>query len=402
MSDDPQNLMAELLDLRQQLHRQPELAGGEINTAQIIEEFLTDCQPQELLKGLGCFTTDSQNIENYISNGHGLAAVFTAPDNQPGPVVMLRAELDALALHESKNIPWASENPGCAHKCGHDGHMAILAGLARRLQAKPLTCGSVILLFQPAEETGSGALALLNDPRFTALKPDWIFALHNLPGHPAWSILTRDGAFAAGSAGITIKLNGATSHAAYPEQGVSPDRAMAEIVMALINLGNDADDSLALVTVVHARLGESSFGISPGEAEILATIRSDSDKVLQDLKQQALQLAQATSENYNLKCQVEFCEEFPVTNNNQQAVEIIRQAARSLDLDVDSPDESPFRWSEDFGFLTTWTKGAMFALGAGLEHPVLHGPDFDFNDELLWPGLNIMEAICRQLGLLET
>ena len=353
----------------------------------MMKEFLSGCEPRELIGGLG---------------GHGLAAVFAAPDNQPGPVIMLRAELDALPLDESPNCPWPSENPGCAHKCGHDGHMAILAGVARRLQTTPPASGSVILLFQPAEETGAGAAELLDDARFRALKPDWIFALHNLPGHPAWSILTRPGTFAAGSVGVKIHLRGSTSHAAYPEQGNSPDMAMAELVMGLVNLGDDADEALALITVVHARLGEgqngeANFGISPGEADIMATIRSDRDEVLQNLKTKAAQLAQESALKNGLKCEVEFCEEFPVTVNDAAAVDIIRQAAQELDLDVESPEESPFRWSEDFGFLTAWTRGAMFGLGAGTLHPVLHGPGFDFDDDLLLPGVAVLERICRNI-----
>jgi len=373
----------ELIDLRHSLHRHPELSGQESETAAILKQFLLQCGASRILDGLG---------------GHGLAAIFIDPENRPGPTIMLRAELDALPLDESTDNPWPSENNGCAHKCGHDGHMAILAGVARRLQAHPPTCGSVILLFQPAEETGAGALALLNDPKFTALKPDWIFALHNLPGHPTWSILTRAGAFAAGSVGVRIKLQGSTSHAAYPEQGQSPDLAMAELVMGLVNLGNDSEDHLALVTVVHARLGEANFGISPGDAEVLATIRSDKNEVLQDLKSKAAQLAEIISDKNCLNYDVEYCEEFPVTINHPDAVSIINQVAEELDLDLDSPEESPFRWSEDFGFLTQWTKGAMLGLGAGIEHPVLHGQDFDFNDDLLLPGVKIMEGICRLLA----
>ena len=377
---DAERFLNELVDLRHSLHRRPELSGQEVETASTLKRFLMQCHPSQIVEALG---------------GHGLAAVFSGPENQPGPVVMLRAELDALPLDESPENPWPSENNGCAHKCGHDGHMAILAGVARRLQARPPVSGSVILLFQPAEETGAGALALLDDPNFTALKPDWIFALHNLPGHPAWSILTRPGAFAAGSVGVRIKLRGSTSHAAYPEQGQSPDIAMAELVMGLINLGDDSADNLALVTVVHARLGEANFGISPGDAEVLATIRSDKNEVLQQLKRQAEQLVGIISEKYCLNYDVVYCEEFPVTINHPDAVSVIQQVANDLDLDLESPEESPFRWSEDFGFLTQWTKGAMFGLGAGMEHPVLHGQDFDFNDELLLPGIKIMESICR-------
>lgn len=379
--DETDKLLDELKELRHRLHREPELSGQEVQTASVIREFLTQCHPDEIHDGLG---------------GHGLAAVFRAPSLKPGPVVMLRAELDALPLDENLEMPWASKTKGCAHKCGHDGHMAILAGVARRLQRRPLESGSAVLLFQPAEETGTGAAALLADDRFQALRPDWIFALHNLPGHEAWQILTREGAFAAGSAGVRIKLTGATSHAAYPEQGKSPDLAMTELVTGLINLNDSDDDGLALVTVVHARLGEQSFGISPGEAEILATIRADKNEVLQKLKAEAGDLGRLVCQRHDLICAVEFCEEFPVTMNDSDAVHLLRQVAGELDLDIELPDEGPFRWSEDFGLLIQWAgRGAMFGLGAGVKHPVLHGPDYDFNDELILPGFTVMERLCR-------
>jgi amidohydrolase len=380
---DTENLLAELIELRHRLHMRPDLSGQETGTATIVQEFLANCEPDEIHDRLG---------------GNGLAAVFHSPDPKSGPVVMLRAELDALPLHEISDQPWSSQVNGCAHKCGHDGHMAILAGVAKRLQLQRPTSGSVILLFQPAEETGTGAAALLADARFLALKPHWIFALHNLPGHPAWSILTREGAFAAGSVGVKIKLTGTTSHAAYPEQGNSPDLALAELVLDLVNSTDNNAHGLALVTVVHARLGEQTFGISPGDAEILATIRADRDEVLQQLKNDAAELGITVAQRHDLNCEIEFCEEFPVTMNDPEAVKIIRQVAAELDLEVESPDESPFRWSEDFGILTRWAYGgAMFGLGAGIEHPVLHGPDYDFNDDLILPGVTIMERLCRKI-----
>ncbi len=380
--DEPERQLQKLIELRHLLHRKAELSGQERGTAETMAKFLSACGPAEILTGLG---------------GHGLAAVFKSPQG-PGPTVMLRAELDALPLNDISSLNWSSQNDGCAHKCGHDGHMAILAGVAQRLQTQPPSSGSVILLFQPAEETGRGATDLLADPRFQALRPDWIFALHNLPGHRAWSILTRPGAFAAGSAGVRIKLTGSTSHAAYPEQGNSPDLAMAELVTGLVNLADSNTDALALVTVVHARLGEQAFGVSPGEAEVLATIRSDRDDVLELLKTAATDLAGTVANNHGLSFGIEFCEEFPVTMNDPQSVVIIRRVADELDLEMEPPEESPFRWSEDFGHLARWAKhGAMFGLGAGRNHPVLHGPDFDFDDDLILPGVAVLERICRAI-----
>lgn len=387
---DLDRLVAELTTMRHRLHAAPEISGKEEDTARMVAEFLATCGPEEILTNLG---------------GHGVAALFGPGD---GPRVMLRCELDALPLPEAPGSPWPSENAGAAHKCGHDGHMAILLGVARRLQATGPLPGQAILLFQPAEETGTGAAALLEDPRFRGLDPNWVFALHNLPGHPAWSVLTRPGAFAAGSCGVRIVLDGATSHAAYPEQGQSPDRAMAEGVNGLIAM-NQTDErnpidkrnpiegkGLALVTVTHARLGEPAFGITPGQAEILATLRSDSQETLAALKAQARALAEEISRKYGLAHQLTYEDEFPVTMNDPVATALIEEAAVELDLAFRSPAESPFRWSEDFGFLSRWRPGAMFGLGAGTDHPVLHGPDYDFNDDLILPGMMMMEKILRR------
>ncbi len=209
---------SDLAGLRRRLHVLAERSGSEAATAAFVADRLAPARPTALLTGLG---------------GHGVAAVFAAPGGAAGPTVVLRAELDALPIAESIELPHASRTPGCAHKCGHDGHMAVLLGVARDLAARPPARGRVVLLFQPAEETGEGAARVAADPRFRALAPDWLFALHNLPGYPEGRVLVRSGAFCAGSAGLTVTLAGATSHAAYPEQGRSPDKAMAELVLGL-------------------------------------------------------------------------------------------------------------------------------------------------------------------------
>ncbi|MGD9547127.1 MAG: amidohydrolase [Candidatus Krumholzibacteriia bacterium] len=372
----------DLADLRRRLHALAEVSGREETTAAFVAEALASLHPGELLTGLG---------------GHGIAAVFSGPG--PGPTVMLRAELDALPIPETLDLDHASFSPGVAHKCGHDGHMTILLGAAQRLAARPPACGRCVLVFQPAEETGEGAAALLADPRFGALHPDWIFALHNLPGYPEGSLLLRDGPFAAGSAGVAIGLTGRTSHAAYPEQGRSPDRAVARLILDLINLPDRWRGSgrLALVTIVHTRIGERAFGITPGEAEVLATVRSDDDGVLAALKEGAREVAAAAAADHGLSCSVEFSEEFPVTTNDPRAVGIVAAAAAALHLEVIEPEESPFRWSEDFGHLAALGRGAMIGLGAGTGHPVLHAPDFDFNDALLPVGVGLLDTVTREL-----
>ncbi len=370
-----------LIDLRRQLHQLAELSGHEVQTSRVIQQFLADCHPQDIWRGIG---------------GQGVAAVFDS--GKAGPSILFRAELDAIAICEETNLPWRSLSTQAAHKCGHDGHMSILVGIAQHLKAHPPKRGQVVLLFQPAEETGQGAELVASDPRIRDLKPDRIFALHNLPGYPAGEILIRGGAFCAGSCGLTVRLNGQTSHAAYPEQGLPCDLALAELVTGLSTLPIplEKNGKLALVTVGHARLGQPSFGITPCDAEILATLRSDQDETQALLKSNAVTLAQEVAQRHSLKMEYSWSEEFPVTYNDPVAAREIEGAARNLGLNFSRPDESPFRWSEDFGHLLQLGSGAMFGLGSGMDHPPLHAQDYDFNEDLLEIGVAMFASLLPQ------
>ena len=168
--------VVELTEWRRTLHRMPELSGKEANTAREVAAFLSTTKPDRIVTELG---------------GYGVAAIYEG--SEPGPSVMLRAELDALPIEELSPIPHRSAIAGTAHLCGHDGHMATLAAVARGLGRQPPRKGRAILLFQPAEEDGSGAAAVLADPRFADITPDFAFALHNMPGIPFGRALLAEG-----------------------------------------------------------------------------------------------------------------------------------------------------------------------------------------------------------------
>ncbi len=184
----------ELLNLRRSIHSEPELAGSEAGTASKIEKFISAYTPDETIKNLG---------------GNGMAFVFKGESE--GPSVLFRAELDALPINEINNFEYKSRFKDKGHKCGHDGHMTVLVGFAQRIASSRKYKGKVILLFQPAEETGEGAERVLNDENFSKLKPDYVFAFHNLPGFKLGSVIIRDGSFASASKGMIIKLTGKTS-----------------------------------------------------------------------------------------------------------------------------------------------------------------------------------------------
>ncbi|MAY62691.1 MAG: peptidase M20 [Rhizobiales bacterium] len=371
----------DLVTLRRELHRKPELSGQEAKTALRIVAELERHSPDAILTGLG---------------GHGVAAVYDS--GAEGPTVLFRCELDGLPITEISTFGWRSEIDGKGHLCGHDGHMTILCGLAGELAAKRPAKGRVVLLFQPAEETGAGAAGVIADAQFAGIKPDYAFALHNLPGLPLGAVGVRTGPFTFASEGLAIRLSGRTSHAAQPEAGVSPAAVMGRLMEALPKLPETLDDNVghSLVTLSHARLGEAAFGISPGEADIWVTIRAIDDALQAELMDEAETLARNLAEAGGLGVGFEKFENFAAGHNDPEAVEFIEAAATALGAPrVEIGD--PFRWSEDFGRFGGVGKTALFVLGSGEDHPRLHNPDFDFPDELIAPGMALFGHIARKL-----
>jgi len=374
--------MSPFIELRHWLHQNPELSGSETGTAEKIRCVVSSYEPSMILP-LG---------------KTGLAVVYDS--GHAGKTTMIRAELDALPISESNTVPYVSSVQGVAHLCGHDGHMSILVGLAQRLHRQVPQKGKVVLLFQPAEETGQGAFEVINSADFKQVVPDYIFALHNVPGYKKHEILVRDHAFSAASEGMIIKLYGRTSHAAEPENGISPARAMADLIYAfdqLVKQGLDGISEKVLATVIHAELGEIAFGTSPGYAEIRVTLRTQTNAALDVLKKHAKKCVADVANANNLDFEISFAETFPATENNSFCNALIRQAAEQCGYQTSELPE-PFKWSEDFGFFTQQYTGALLGLGSGLKQPPLHHPGFDFPDELIETGVNLFEKIIRNIN----
>ena len=374
------SFIAELTALRRDLHRVPELSSEETETAKRMAGWLADCEADEVITGLG---------------GTGVAGVFDS--GVPGPAILFRCELDALPIHETGIPNWRSKIAGKGHMCGHDGHMTILCGLARRLQAVRPKRGRVSLLFQPAEETGAGARGVIDDVRFKSIKPDFAFGLHNLPGMKLGDAAIREGSFCFASEGMTIHLSGWTSHAAHPEDGRSPAGAMLTLAEKLPALPRDLgmEPGEAIVTLSHARLGEPAFGISPGEAWILATLRARTDEMQARLMQAARDLANKAADAAGLQLEISTAERFAACSNDAEPTAIVRKACEEAGIACAEAD-GPFRWSEDFGLFGRAAPSAFFVLGAGEDHSQLHNPDYDFPDEIIPRALAIFETIARE------
>ncbi|MCC5972302.1 MAG: amidohydrolase [Pararhodobacter sp.] len=376
----PAHDLESLMALRHALHRHPEISGAEHATAKQIVAAL-DSMGAEIVTGLG---------------GAGVAAVFGS--GRPGPSVMFRAELDALPILETGTPPWRSTVDGRGHLCGHDGHMAILTGLARVLARRAPARGRVVLLYQPAEETGAGARAVIADPRFAALACDWAFALHNMPGVAQGAAVLAPGPVNCASLGLVMTLHGKTSHASVPEAGVSPAPAVARLIPALAALGpgGPVGPEYRLATVTHVRLGERALGIAPGWAELLVTLRASDDSALEAMRGAAQDMARAEADKAGLRLELHVEDHFAACHNHPEATEILARALDGCGIAHERGD-LPMRASEDFGLFGTVSKAGMVFLGAGEAHPMLHNPDYDFPDSLIAPGVALFSDIAEQI-----
>jgi len=373
--------LSNLINLRRELHKNPELSDQEKQTALLIKKYISQFKPSKVVENLG---------------GQGIAFIFNG--KQSGPTVMFRCELDALPINEVNHFDYRSSKYGVSHKCGHDGHMAIMSGLAEVLRNNPPKIGRVILLFQPSEENGQGAKRVLQDPKFEQIKPDYIFALHNIPGFPKNSTLVKDDVFSSASIGLIIRLKGKTSHASEPEKGQNPVFAIANILKKIEKyaLPGISPERIKIITPIYCKLGEQAFGTNPGDAEMMFTIRATHTKDFEDLKKYVIDTVQNSIQKVarfnELFMEYEWVEEFPNTQNDMTCNNIILKAANQSDLSTEKL-LFPFRWSEDFGHFLEKHPGALFGLGAGTNQPALHNPDYDFPDELIKSGVHMFYNI---------
>ncbi|WP_373356580.1 amidohydrolase [Pseudoroseicyclus sp. CXY001] len=369
--------LRELTAFRHELHRHPELSGEEAATAERVCQMLAPTAPDEVLTGMG---------------GHGVAAIFDS--GAPGPTILFRAELDALPIEELGEVTHRSTVTGKAHLCGHDGHSTILVGLARVLSRARPTAGRVVLMFQPAEETGAGARAVVADPRYAEIRPDWAFSLHNAPDVPFGACKLIAGPANCASRGMWMRLTGSTAHASKPTDGVSPMPAISELMPALHALGTGGElaPGFRMVTITHASMGAASYGVAPGEARILATLRTVRDEDMAALMDEAETLLARAAARHGLVAAHGYDDVFHASVNDPEATEVLAEAIARVG--IARTDRSALSVaSEDFGeFALAGAKGAMVFLGSGPDWPAVHTPRYDFRDELIDQGVRLFSA----------
>ena len=370
-----------LILLRKELHQHPEVSGEEIKTAKRVLSFLENYPPDEVITEIG---------------KTGVAAIYKG--KKTGKTILFRCELDALPIEEINIFEHRSLSKGVSHKCGHDGHIAILCGLAIELHQKRPVSGNVILLFQPAEEDGTGAQKVFLDPKFAVLQPDYVFALHNLPGYEMHQIVVKNNTFTCAVNSIIIKLKGKTSHAGEPEKGINPALAIATIITEFnaIIQADIAQEDFCLITPIYTKMGKKAYGVSAGAGEVHFTVRSDSNSQMRKIEGTLENVAQTIANKYNLSCKIKWTQGFQANENNKMAVDAIKKAAKINNFALLEKDK-PFTWGEDFGLFTQQYPGAMFGLGSGINTPALHNPDYDFPDEIIATGVAIFYQISKEI-----
>lgn len=373
--------MSDLLtSFRHELHAHPELAHSEHGTAERVVSFMQQFNPTEIVTEIG-----------------GTGVVVTFDSGVEGPRMLFRCELDALPIVEIGVDSYTSVDVGVSHKCGHDGHMAMISGLGKALSERPIERGVVHLLFQPAEETGTGAAAVLDDPAFDRFRPDFAVAIHNMPGFPLHAVVIKSGSITAAVRSFVVRFTGRVAHASEPEKGENPSFAVADLLRdadALV-VADQLDPNFRLVTPVHVSVGSVAYGVAAGEGEVHFTIRASSNDGLAELQSEIGEIAERVASRDGLAVTIDVVEDFFANINDPGVTERVRRAAESCGHEIVVPDVG-MRAGEDFGLFTERFPCCLVLLGAGEEHLPIHNAGYDFPDELIPTGVELFEEIVRQ------
>ncbi|SFH62123.1 hippurate hydrolase [Collimonas sp. OK307] len=357
----------ELIEIRRHIHRHPELSYEEFNTSDLVAAKLQDW---------GYAVT--RNI-----GGTGLVGTLNVGDSKRS--IGVRADMDALPIHEKTGLPYASCHDGKMHACGHDGHTTMLLGAARHLARSRNFNGTVNLIFQPAEEAGSnsGAEKMLRDGLFERFPCDAIFGMHNHPGFPTGTFMFRSGPFMAACDTVKVCITGRGGHAARPHLSIDPVVVASSLVMALqtIVARNIDPAEMAVVTVGALHAGHAA-NVIPEQATLEMSVRSFTPEVRSLLEQRIRALIEAHAEGYGAQAEIEYIHGYPVLVNSDSETAFAMQVAEEL---VGSENViSPFpaiAGSEDFAYFLQQRPGCFVRLGNGVGKPMLHNAGYDFNDE---------------------
>ncbi len=376
------DMHAEITAWRRDFHMHPELLYDTHRTAGIVAEKLRAFGCDEVVTGIG---------------RTGVVGLIQGRTTASGRTVGLRADMDALPILEATGADHASTVPGKMHACGHDGHTAMLLGAAQYLAETRNFDGTVAVIFQPAEEGGAGALAMVQDGLIDRFGISEIYGMHNSPLLPEGQFAIRPGPFYAAVNSFEITVTGKGGHAARPHACVDTTLAAAALVMNLqqIVARNTDPQQAAVVSVTSFRTETEAFNIIPETVTLRGTVRSFDEGVRQDIEARIRSVAALSAETYGASATVAWPEEpYPVMSNHPAETELAARAARTVAGDC-IIDASRTTGGEDFAYMLEACPGAYIQIGSG-PGPGLHHPGYDFNDAVIPTGASFWVELAEQ------
>ncbi|OKO78025.1 M20 aminoacylase family protein [Bradyrhizobium sp. AS23.2] len=372
----------ELVAFRRDLHSNPELLYDLPRTSAQVAIALRNAGCDEVVEGIG---------------RTGVVAVIRGKSNISGRAIGLRSDMDALPIHETTGKPWASQTPGKMHACGHDGHTTMLLGAAMGLAQNRNFDGTAILIFQPAEEGGAGARAMIEDGLFRRWPVNEVYGMHNKPNLPIGEFTIAPGPIMGSVDMIEIEIEGVGGHAALPHQTVDPAPVIAAVIQAIQTITartiNPMDSAVISITTIH---GGDAFNVIPQTVRMTGTVRTLKDSVRDHVEARLNQAIAGIAAAYGAKGKLDYSRHYPVTVNHAQETELAAVAAEAVaGIGRVSRDMPATLGGEDFAFMLNEVPGAMINIGNG-PSAGLHHPSYDFNDEAIAWGCSYWCELVRQ------
>jgi len=363
------DLQPDIQAWRRDIHQHPELLYDVHRTAAFVADRLREFGCDEVVTGLG--RTGVVGVIEGKATGRGIGTIG------------LRADMDALPIEEQTNLPYASKTSGKMHACGHDGHTAMLLGAARYLAETRNFAGRAVVIFQPAEEGGAGAAAMVKDGLMDRFGVEQVFGMHNGPGLPIGSFAIRQGPIMASTDDVDIKIEGLGGHAARPHQCIDSVLVGAQLVTALQSIVSRSIDPLdsAVISICEFNAGNTR-NVIPQTAELKGTVRTLSPEVRALTEKRVREVVAGVAQMTGAKIDLHYMNNYPVTNNHAAQTEIAKRIARQIAGDANVHESPPLMGGEDFAYMLQARPGAFIFCGNG-DSAGLHHPAYDFNDEAI-------------------
>jgi amidohydrolase len=361
-------LLPEITAWRRDFHEHPELLFDVHRTAAKVADLLREFGCDEVVTGIG---------------RTGVVGVIKGKTDSTGRVIGLRADMDALPIHEQTGVPYASQTPGKMHACGHDGHTAMLLGAAKYLAETRNFDGTAVVIFQPAEEGGGGGREMVQDGMIDRWGIQEVYGMHNMPGIPVGQFAIRPGAMMAAADQFDITVTGKGGHAAKPHDCIDTTVVAAHIIVAMQTIASRNVDPLkqVVVSICTVQTDSTAHNVIPQVVKMKGTVRTMDPDVQDYVERRVTEIATGTAQALGAQAVVDYQRGYPVTMNTPENTDFAAEVALAVSGKVDT-DTAPLMGAEDFSFMLNERPGAYIFLGNG-DTAMVHHPAYNFDDNAI-------------------